>query len=322
MYRGNVYPTAYHNRYFFGNFGFGFGSGNIYTSDLDGNYQQFGQTGQFSGLVDMQVASDGQVWILSVVNGSIQRLVFDGDNVQPNRDPMAVASASQTAGVGPLSVVLSSGDSTDADNDSLLSVWDFESDGIVDAIGSSISHDYAEPGRTTSTLITSDGRGGTDTALVEIDIVDAVPTNGNLAFGRPASQQGATDGGLASRAVDGIIDGAFDNDSVSQTSQVRKPLRQTDLGQSYNISEIDVYRRTDPGTAAQLSNFWVLVSESPFSSSNLDAVRVEPGVDAFHFPGSASDLESFTIDVPGRYVRIQLAGESDILSLAEVQVFE
>ena len=96
---------------------------------------------------------------------------------------------------------------------------------------------------------------------------------------------------------------------------------QTDLGQSYDIGEIEVYRRTDAGSDAQLSNFWVLVSADPFSSNNLDAVRVEPGVDAYYFENVAGTLETFTVNTTGRYVRIQMAGENDILALAEVKVF-
>ena len=316
VYRGNEYPGAYNNRYFFANFGFG--QGNIYTADAAGNYQQFGQTGQYQGLVDMQIGSDGHVWILSVVTGDLRRLVFDGADVQSNRDPVATASASLTAGVSPLTVSLDGQNSSDADGDALLFAWDFDSDGVVDAFGENVSHEFTNVGRTTTSLIVSDGRGGSDLSIVEVDVLDTDPADGNLALGRPAIQTGVVNGGVASRAVDGNVDSDFANESVTQTVQQRTPFWETDLGQSFNLGDVQVFSRDGDS----LQNFWVFASDVPFTSTNLDPVRTDPNVTAIFFDGTANASELIPIDSSGRYVRVQLAGIDDTLSLAEVKIFE
>ncbi|MEQ9409730.1 MAG: PQQ-dependent sugar dehydrogenase [Fuerstiella sp.] len=78
----------------------------------------------------------------------------------------------------------------------------------------------------------------------------------------------------------------------------------------------------DGGADERLNNFWVFVSDVPFTSTNLDPVRTDPNVSAFFFSGTAGLSEAVAVNAAGRYVRIQLAGTDDVLSLAEVKVFE
>ena len=148
------------------------------------------------------------------------------------------------------------------------------------------------------------------------------PNESNLALGRPAVQSGVTDGGLASRAVDGNIDGDFAAGSVSQTLQTRTPLWEVDLGSVQAIGDIQIFPRTDGGLNSGLQNYWVLVSETPFSSGNLDAARSDPGVWMFHGSEMADGAEAIKVNTTGRYVRIQLASQDDVLSLAEVRVMQ
>lgn len=315
VFRGDAYPDVYDGRYFFGNFN----QGTLYSADAGGNYQPFGQNGDYQGIVDLQLGSDGHLWALSVFSGELRRIVYQTPG-SGNTDPTAIATSTATAGVEVVSPQLDALSSSDADGDTLLYTWDFDSDGQVDQLGATVQTLYDGLGRTTSTLLVSDGRGGTDTDLVEIDVVSSPAAQNNLAFGRPATQSGSTAGAIASRAVDGGIDPIFVNGSVTQTLQTRTPLWEVDLGADYELQSVEI--TSDPAGIHPLANFWVLVSQTPFSSGNLDAARNDPGVTAIEFTGDADAVETIGIGTLGRYVRIQMAGVNDILSLVEVVVLE
>ncbi|NNE00703.1 MAG: DUF4347 domain-containing protein, partial [Pirellulaceae bacterium] len=198
LHRGSIYPDVYDGRYFFGNFN----QGILYTADQSGDFQQFGDTGDYAGAVEIRVGSDGHIWIMSLFDGTINRLVYNGQGGD-NTDPAALVAASLTAGSDPLSVTLDASASTDAEGDSLLYAWDFDSDGVIDQTGAVVAHTFTGAGRDVVTLIVSDGRGGSDTRTVEIDVLSTIPADGNVALGRAAIQS-ATDGrAIASRAVDG-----------------------------------------------------------------------------------------------------------------------
>ena len=316
VFRGDAYPDVYDGRYFFANFN----QGIIYTADSQtGAYQQFGNAGDYNGVVDMQLGPDGHIWIMNLFTGQIERLVSNNPG-NSNTDPIAVVTASTTAGAGPLVATLDASGSTDADGNTLSYAWDFDSDGIIDAVGAVVTHLWTTPGRSTVSLLVYDGQGGVDTQIVEIDVVSN-PVAGNVALGKAAIQSGSDFGGIASRAVDGNTDGDFASGSVTHTDQTRTPLWEVDLGQVYDISQIEIYNRTDNGLGSRLTDYWVLVSDIPFVSGNLDAARNEPGVLSFQNPGTAANVETVLVGGSGRYVRIQLAGINDILSLAEVRVF-
>jgi hypothetical protein len=313
VFRGDAYPDIYDGRYFFGNFN----QGTLYSADQSGNYQIFGNAGDYAGAVDLQLASDGHLWVMSLFTGTIERLVYDSSG-SGNTAPDAFVSASETAGEGPLVVTLDASASQDDDGDTLLYAWDFESDGVVDATGPVTTHAYAVNGRTTTTLIVSDGNGGTGRQIVEVDVLAAVPDDGNLALGRPAVQSDTDGSAIASRAVDGNTSGLFTDDSVAQTVQTRTPLWEVDLGAVYDISSLEIFTRDDG--INQLNNFWVLISEVPLSSANLSAAQSDPGVWLYHDALTADPVESISVGTLGRYVRIQLEGVDDILALAEVKV--
>jgi glucose/arabinose dehydrogenase len=316
LYRGTAYSPVYESRYFFGNFN----EGVLYSADETGTYQTFGLAGDYAGVVDMQVGPDDHIWLLNLYTGQLDRLVLS-DPPSANTNPVASVTASLTAGAGPLVATLDASASTDSDNDTLGFAWDFDSDGIVDASGPIATHVWTQTGRNVATLIVYDGQGGADSLIVELDVLASQPAN-NLALGQPAVQSGTENGGLASRAVDGNTSGIFSAGSVTHTPQTRTPLWEVDLGSVFDIGSIEIFNRTDAGFGSRLNDFWVLVSDNPFSSANLDAARNDPGVWTFHEPGTATSLESIAVNTTGRYVRIQLAGIDDILSLAEVRVLE
>jgi glucose/arabinose dehydrogenase len=314
MFRGDAYPDVYDGRYFFGNFN----QGILYTADQDGNYQQFGEAGDFFGLVHAELGSDGHIWVMSLMTGKIERLVYES-NGSDNTRPVAIATATKTAGASPVVVTLDASASRDDDGDSLTFAWDFQSDGIVDASGPIATRSYTTTGRSVTTLTVSDGRGGSDTQLIEIDVLASAPADGNLALGRPAVSSAPYGAAIASRAVDGNTNGQLAGNSVAQTVQTRTPLWEVDLGAVYDIGSIDIFTRSDGNP---LSNFWILISENPFSSGNLDAAKNDPGVWLYHDTGTAGLFESIAVGTLGRYVRIQMEGVDDILALAEVRVIE
>jgi hypothetical protein len=63
--------------------------------------------------------------------------------------------------------------STDSDNDNLGFAWDFDSDGIVDASGPIATHIWTQTGRSISTLIVYDGKGGAESLVVELAVLAA-----------------------------------------------------------------------------------------------------------------------------------------------------
>lgn len=142
----------------------------------------------------------------------------------------------------------------------------------------------------------------------------------SLAEGKPAEQSSTYAGGTASRAIDGNTSGVWTQSSVTSTINTTQPWWQVDLESTASIDNIIVHNRTDC-CADRLSNFYVLVSDTPFSDSSLDELLNDSFIEnRFH----AGALNGTSVSIPfdgatGRYVRVQLQG-SGFLSLAEVEV--
>jgi cytochrome c peroxidase len=144
----------------------------------------------------------------------------------------------------------------------------------------------------------------------------------NLAIGKTATQSSIFNAnGGPEKAVDGNLDGNFNGGgSVTHTHWQSQPFWQVDLGASRTLSQVKVWNRTDC-CADRLANFWVLVSDTPFSSTSLSTARAQAGVTAIQFQGAmTAETAAFNIARTGRYVRIQLEG-INYLSLTEVEVF-
>ncbi len=159
--------------------------------------------------------------------------------------------------------------------------------------------------------------------IAEFEIIAGPPGAGpvNLcrASGATPSQSSTDYGGDPERACDGDTNGDFFAGSVTHTSWQSQPYWQVDLGTVDTIGEVTIFNRSDCCTSA-LSNFYVLVSEQPFVSADLDEVRAQPGVEAYYVGAEVAGSENLSIVRDGRYVRVQLAGQN-VLTLAEVQVW-
>jgi hypothetical protein len=112
-------------------------------------------------------------------------------------------------------------------------------------------------------------------SLAEVEVIgETGPTAtlkpvDDLARGKAATQSSTLNGSIASRAVDGNTDGNWWDNSVSHTDANSLAWWQVDLGAIYPIQTIRIWNRTD-GASNRLSNFNVLVSNTPFSLVPLD----------------------------------------------------
>ncbi|MFE1951527.1 GH92 family glycosyl hydrolase [Streptomyces sp. NPDC059524] len=142
----------------------------------------------------------------------------------------------------------------------------------------------------------------------------------SLSYGKPATQRSTAWGGVAARAVDGNTDGNYTVGSVTHTAEdgSAEPWWQVDLGASRAISDVTVWNRTDC-CSERLTDYYVLVSDTPFTGDSLAEALAQPGVTAVHRTDTAATPTEVPVRASGRYIRIQLA-TTTTLSLAEVEV--
>ncbi|MFF1820767.1 alpha-L-fucosidase [Kribbella sp. NPDC058245] len=147
---------------------------------------------------------------------------------------------------------------------------------------------------------------------------------GNLALNKPATQISTDYGGDAARAVDGNTDGNYFSNSVTHTTvDAKEAWWQVDLGASAPIGDVEIYNRTDGDFGSRLSDFWVIISDTPITAPDLATARTAPGATAQRHAGAAAALTTLNFaGTSARYVRIQLENQSGPLSLAEVSIYK
>jgi hypothetical protein len=205
----------------------------------------------------------------------------------------------------------------------LVSDQPFVSTDLMTTLGQAGVSGYYTPGQAPASLTINVGRTGRYVrvqlagtnflSLAEVEVMSAV----DLALGKPATQS-STLYTSAAAAVDGNRDGNFGNASVTHTSNTFQPWWQVDLGNSQSLDTVRLWNRTDC-CGDRLSNFYVLVSDQPFVSTDLNTTINQAGVSNYFYSGTAGVMTAFTIGRTGRYVRVQLAG-TNFLSLAEVEI--
>ncbi|MES2887509.1 MAG: PA14 domain-containing protein [Pseudomonadota bacterium] len=142
----------------------------------------------------------------------------------------------------------------------------------------------------------------------------------NLARGKPTTQSTTDFGGLASRAVDGNIDGDFvQGGSVSHTAESGDSSWQVDLGSVQPLTAIRLWNRTDC-CGSRLINFRVLVSPTDMTGRSLSSLLADPTVTSPVVSAEPEPQVTLPLHASGRYVRVQLTAWN-ALSLAEVQVY-
>jgi hypothetical protein len=138
----------------------------------------------------------------------------------------------------------------------------------------------------------------------------------NVALGKSAKQS-TSDNTKPAEAAASAVDGSLTNYQATQSGA--QSSWEVDLGASYPIETITITNRTD-AFQSRLSDFWVLVSDQPFTSTALNTAKAQAGVSAMRHASTAGARRDFTVNRTGRYVRIQLEG-TNILNMAEVQVW-
>ncbi|MCP4149534.1 MAG: hypothetical protein GY757_17440 [bacterium] len=129
----------------------------------------------------------------------------------------------------------------------------------------------------------------------------------NLALSKEIMQSSYDFGKTGFEAVDGDSSGLWANGGVTCTHYENQAWWMVDLGDYYQINEVEIYNRTDC-CSERLSNFDVKLSE--------DAETWQ----SFYVPGQCQSPTSVSCSGNvARYVKIQLRG-SNFLSLAEVVI--
>jgi len=134
-----------------------------------------------------------------------------------------------------------------------------------------------------------------------------------------ASQSSTAFGGDASKAIDGITNGAFYSGSVTHTQEnTLNPWWMLNLNSVNTVNKINIWNRTDC-CSERLSDFYVFFSETPFSSYDPAALLANSSVWNYFHEGPAGEKASIDVNKVGQYLLILIPG-TKTLALAEVEV--
>ena len=182
FYEGGPYPDQYDNALFFTDYS----RQCLWVLPATGaggapNPAQIAHFAELAEPVHLAVGPGGDLFYVdfgqnidSVPGGSIRRITYLFDNDQPTAD----IEAAPTSGDDPLIVSFDGSGSSDPNDDPLSYAWSFGDDGgsFDDSFEESPSHTYTEPGTYVARVRVSDGRGGTDTAQVTINVANDTPS--------------------------------------------------------------------------------------------------------------------------------------------------
>jgi len=136
----------------------------------------------------------------------------------------------------------------------------------------------------------------------------------NIALGKPATQSSLLSSTTpASRLVDGIYS------NFNTTSVEVEPWWEVDLLAVHQLDSIHVFNRTNC-CQPRTENYYILVSEKPFTSTDLTTTLSDPKVHSYFEGPQAQFPTTIPLSSFGRYVRIQLQ-TGDIMNIAEVEIF-
>jgi len=208
FYTGSSYPAYYRNAYFFADFNAGLIQ---FITERSGEPVVNNFASNVLGPVQISMGPDGNLYVLSIVLGSLFRIRYvsadtgSGDNTPPT----AVAAATPMEGAPPLEVTFSSNGSSDPDGDALTFAWNFGNG--ERSTEANPTHTYSEPGRYTATLTVTDSRGEVRASSVEIAVGGEPPVATILAPTADARYRigdAIAFSGAATDAEDGTLSGA------------------------------------------------------------------------------------------------------------------
>src|ERR1044072_1460424 len=152
--------------------------------------------------------------------------------------------------------------------------------------------------------------------LLSSSTVSAAPKSPpfvNLALNKPATQSSIdTVNSIvtnASLAGDGNTGGNISAGSVSRTLPEIRSWWEVDLGGVSLIDTVEIYNRTD-WCASEVKFYYVLVSNVPFVSHDLNTTLKQPEVTSSRQLFSARGPTIIHLKKTGRYVRVQVFGDS------------
>ncbi|WP_181902246.1 discoidin domain-containing protein [Thalassotalea euphylliae] len=143
------------------------------------------------------------------------------------------------------------------------------------------------------------------------------PKGENVALNKQATLSSVRFNGVAERAIDGRTNSTWND--ITHTEFQRNAWLEVDLGAVYNLTDINIWNRTDCCTA-RLSNFTVFISDSPFTSQDINITRNQRGVTSLSHPNTVVVTSTLKANRTGRYVRVQLE-QVNALNIAELEIF-
>ncbi|MCK5904372.1 MAG: discoidin domain-containing protein, partial [Gammaproteobacteria bacterium] len=160
--------------------------------------------------------------------------------------------------------------------------------------------------------------------IAEVEVFSDEPDEGVLLsrYGH-ATQSSVYQNKMAALAIDGNYSGRYQDGSVfhTQVSGDTAPWWQIDLGESYPLSHMKLFNRSDC-CMDRLSDINILLSDQPFGDA--DFSLLETRSDITILPVYTQMLEINVVQIPlgyrARYVRIQKT-QGSMLSLAEVDIY-
>jgi glucose/arabinose dehydrogenase len=174
FYQGGPFPNDYDGALFFADYGRSCiwvmrpGSGGIPSPS---NIQAFDTGAGYP--VDLEVSPQGELFYADIVGGTVRRVSYTQGNSPPN----AVATATPSSGLAPLTPTLSASGSTDPNGDTPLSyAWDLDEDGQYDDSNQvSVQRTYNQPGTFNPAVRVTDPGGLSDTASVQVQVGNTSP---------------------------------------------------------------------------------------------------------------------------------------------------
>jgi len=235
-------------------------------------------------------------------------VLADSNVVDPNRvkvTGMSITPASYSVTLGEQMVLKKLIPTfTPANADDKRIIWSSSDAGVATVADNGVVTPVGE-GFAYIIATTADG-GFKDSSLVTV-----LEAPVNLALSGTATQSSgySTTKGLADLGIDGDTDGRFNSGSVTHTATEDYPWWQVDLGQNFRLGEIEIFGRTDDCCADRMSDYTVYVINAAGDTTFSQAYTT--------YPYLSIDLDS----IEGRIVRIQSNQTDNVMSVAEVRVF-
>ncbi|CAA6691276.1 MULTISPECIES: glycosyl hydrolase family 95 catalytic domain-containing protein [unclassified Lentimonas] len=99
-----------------------------------------------------------------------------------------------------------------------------------------------------------------DARVLSLAEVEVIAGGKNVALHQSATQSSTSAGGDAGRAVDGNVDGDYNNKSVTHTSESTNPWWEVDLGGVVRVEQLNIYNRR--GNSDRLEGFSVTLLDA------------------------------------------------------------